>query len=463
MAARSLTRRSQFKPWSAARSYAAAVLADAPVGYWKLDEATGTAAADSSGGGRTGTIVNTPVLGAAGVFPGERAITFAAASSQQVSVASLPTTVIDNYAIECWVKLTALPTASVLFLMNGDDGAPNGGWGVGAGTANAVDGFFGGVSQFSSTHTFTTLGWHHIVMTREAGTDKFYVNGVLYGAAATPAPKAPVGGLAIGCQPRAGSTPYRFVSATMNHLAVYNIALTAAKVSAHYNALAVPGSPYATAVIADAPASYWKLDQPTGSYVDQRPANIPGAPAGTVTRNVFGGADGGWGAGLHAQGSIAFGNNYGFAGVGAFSVEMWVKRTGDSTGYAKVFNKNGTAAGTSGWGWQQNAASDVTPGALTVSRTSTTAGQTLGTAILTLNQWYHVVQTYDGTTMKLYVDGVQVGSVASPESITDSANALTLGGPTGVAAGEWPGQADELAIYTTALPAARILAHYNAR
>ena len=50
------------------RCYGDAVLADNPVGYWRLDETTGTTAADSKGT-RPGTYANGVTLGQAGALP----------------------------------------------------------------------------------------------------------------------------------------------------------------------------------------------------------------------------------------------------------------------------------------------------------------------------------------------------------------------------------------------------------
>ena len=47
-------------------SYAATVLADAPVGYWRLGEASGTSAADEIGA-HNGTYVGSPTLGVTGI------------------------------------------------------------------------------------------------------------------------------------------------------------------------------------------------------------------------------------------------------------------------------------------------------------------------------------------------------------------------------------------------------------
>ena len=52
-------------------SYSASVLADSPLSYWRLGEASGTTAADSSGANRTGSYLNTPTLGVGGALTGD--------------------------------------------------------------------------------------------------------------------------------------------------------------------------------------------------------------------------------------------------------------------------------------------------------------------------------------------------------------------------------------------------------
>lgn len=52
-------------------AYADAVLALTPIAYWRLGEASGTTATDSSGNGYHGTYTGTPTRGAAGLLPFE--------------------------------------------------------------------------------------------------------------------------------------------------------------------------------------------------------------------------------------------------------------------------------------------------------------------------------------------------------------------------------------------------------
>ena len=51
-----------------------------------------------------------------------------------------------------------------------------------------------------------------------------------------------------------------------------------------------------------------------------------------------------------------------------------------------------------------------------------------GTTALPLNTWSHLAATYDGTTMRLYVNGVQVASRAQTGPIKITTGALNIGG-----------------------------------
>jgi PKD repeat protein len=72
-----------------------------------------------------------------------------------------------------------------------------------------------------------------------------------------------------------------------------------------------------------------------------------------------------------------------------------------------------------------------------------------GTAVLPLNQWVFLAATYDGHTLKTYVNGVLVGSKTMSGSITSTTNPLRLGG-------DWSGEMftgllDSVRIYNVAL------------
>ena len=83
-----------------------------------------------------------------------------------------------------------------------------------------------------------------------------------------------------------------------------------------------------------------------------------------------------------------------------------------------------------------------------------------GTAPLATNNWNHLAATYDGATMRLYVNGVQVASRAQTGNILSSANPLEIGGDS-IYGQYFAGMIDEVRIYNRALNAAEVLADMN--
>ncbi len=72
---------------------------------------------------------------------------------------------------------------------------------------------------------------------------------------------------------------------------------------------------------------------------------------------------------------------------------------------------------------------------------------------LPTNAWTHLAATYDGTTQRLFVNGVQVGSRSPTQTgtINVSANPLRIGGNTVLAGRYFKGLIDEVRVYNRAL------------
>ena len=79
----------------------------------------------------------------------------------------------------------------------------------------------------------------------------------------------------------------------------------------------------------------------------------------------------------------------------------------------------------------------------------------------TLNTWYHVAYTYDGSDLRLYVNGVEVKSVAAGGSLKVNTRPVSIGAD-GSAQKFFNGTIDQARIYNSALTAEQILAHYDA-
>jgi hypothetical protein len=80
---------------------------------------------------------------------------------------------------------------------------------------------------------------------------------------------------------------------------------------------------------------------------------------------------------------------------------------------------------------------------------------TRSTAGVALNAWTHLAATWDGATLKLYVNGALVSSKPVMGTMPNSSGALRLGGNS--VWGEWfKGQLDEIRVYNRALAQSEI-------
>lgn len=234
-----------------------------------------------------------------------------------------------------------------------------------------------------------------------------------------------------------------------------------------------PGSTsYVTAVLADAPLGFWRLSETSGTTAADLGS---GANAGTYTGGVTVGQLGRLG-GLSVPtfdggtGLVLLPDIDALDGAAAFTLEAWVNPAALAVGLNNVVSK-----------WLANTQNTL---AMSVSNTGTVrvfvspsltdAGNASGTAtgnIVALNQWTHIAAVYDGSQtgnaarLVIYVNGVLRSMTFGgtiPATTPASGTAAVRIGQLGGATQWWNGGIADVAIYTTALSAARIAAHYAA-
>jgi hypothetical protein len=175
--------------------------------------------------------------------------------------------------------------------------------------------------------------------------------------------------------------------------------------------------------------SLWLLNDPSGNALDSK-GGIAGTVNAAITRSVTGIIPGETLTAMSFTGNagvnVTFGDNYDFPNRAAFSSEVWFKLNAGLTGTRTLFSKR--LAGTGGWEIQATngpAITGVRGDAASFDFCSDPAS--LGAQVPALGDTYHVLFTYDGTTMILYVNGVAGTSAASTRNLPDHATALTLG------------------------------------
>jgi glucose/arabinose dehydrogenase len=137
------------------------------------------------------------------------------------------------------------------------------------------------------------------------------------------------------------------------------------------------------------------------------------------------------------------------------TLEAWVRPTTVNNWRTVIHKETG-----GGLAYLLYAANDVD---LPVMYVTTNTGNDIpapGSSQLPVNTWTHLAGTYDGSTIRLYVNGALVGSRAATGDIVTSASPLRIGGNS-VWGEFFQGQLDELRVYNRALSAAEITQDMN--
>lgn len=212
-------------------AYSAEVLADSPVGYWKLDETSGTSAADSSGSAFNGTYTGGVTLNQAAALKGGQGAASFDGTDDRISGIGSPTALAirGDATVEFWFFPTATPAVTGYIVYGLDPYA------VSYNSQNKLvwaQTPASGVAYNLSAGPYALNSWRHVAVTRKRGYVRIYVNGAL--AAEGQASVDPAANFAFAIA--ANSVGASLFAGRIAHVAVYNTALPSERVAAHYAA-----------------------------------------------------------------------------------------------------------------------------------------------------------------------------------------------------------------------------------
>jgi hypothetical protein len=439
--------------------YRQSVLFDSPVSYWRFGEAAGSTAADEQGA-NNGTYTNSPTLAQSGVLVGDAntAVSFDG-TDDRTDVAYAAGLNPDKFTVEAWARPTGGAGTNRAVVASYNEVGGVFGYGIWAASDNTWKLYVGnGSARTTVTGPAVTLNaWTHLVGTYDGTTASLYVNGNLAATTAVTYASNATAPLGIGAWNNSG-TWQQYFPGRIDEVAVYKRALSLARVQMHYSA-------YRAEVLTDTPTAYWRLGEASGTTAADEKATYPGTYANTPTLAQAGALNG------DADTSVSFDGTaveyvsraYNAAlNPAQFTVEAWAKPNGGGAG-----NWRGVA-GT----WYDNGAGTIRGYGIWLSNAGAWLAATNGSSVTgpaaTMNTWTHLAMTYDGTAIRLYVNGSLAASQATGYTANTS-GPFVIGAfnyparPSGGWDDEYYGQIDEVALYSTALSATRIQAHYEAR
>lgn len=212
-------------------------------------------------------------------------------------------------------------------------------------------------------------------------------------------------------------------------------------------------SSYAAIVLEDRPHFYLRLSDPSdagmaadfsgndriGAYIGNPLRDRPGALGGDPDRAIE--LDGTDAQHVKMQEAVNLPDR------APFTIEAWVwPRRPSETAFDIIADDTGI----SGLGWFLFSQGNR----LKLERADGVASDLAEFVGLATDRYSHVVGTYDGTTLRLYVDGLLQDERSSTRSIPPNASPMKLGA-------HFPGSLDEVAFYRTALATPRIKLHHD--
>ncbi|MBU2650650.1 MAG: LamG domain-containing protein [Bacteroidetes bacterium] len=283
--------------------------------------------------------------------------------------------------------------------------------------------------------------WYHIAGTYDGSNLRIYVNGILEKTVAH------TGNITNGMSTMeiGGSGTERYFDGLMDEVRIWNDARTQDEIRQNmYREIISPGSDL---------VAYYKLNETTGTTA----IDTKGSFNGTLTNMsgnewqtspaLFGpkqclGFDG-------TDDYVALESALNITGTN-ISIEAWIYPTDFKDEYFKntiIGNDYWGGANSEGYVFRFGGAGGDLDFTMSYSGGYNWA-VTIATGVLTLNTWQHVAATYDGSDVRLYVNGVEVYSSSHSTSILSSSQNPRIGDSPGEPGGRlMNGSIDELRIW----------------
>src|SRR2546428_2081928 len=210
-------------------------------------------------------------------------------------------------------------------------------------------------------------------------------------------------------------------------------------------------------LLADGPVGYWRLGEPAGATTaaDASGNAITGSYEPGVSLGQPGALSGDSAAAFASGAALVLPNAAGLDLRAAVSVEAWVRPSAASQN-GGIFEKTVGGAVNSQYMMLLEAG-------VAKFRVKTTAGSLIPAdgPVLPLGSWTHLVGTFDGSTVRLYVNGALFSSAPASGPLSGGAGQSFIG-RLGQGVFPFQGTLDEVAVFPSALSAERVRAHYQA-
>jgi hypothetical protein len=286
--------------------------------------------------------------------------------------------------------------------------------------------------------------WTHLALTYDGAKERLFVNGVQVAETATEAPVTTSGELQIGAE----TEHSEYFSGRIDEVRIYNRALNGAEVDSDMEAPIITPK--------QGPVAAYSFDEGTGTTVadvtgDGHTATIESG--GWTTHGRYGGAISFDGSGGNKCVSVPDSPELRF--TEEFTLEAWVRPEGGSYEDPVVVKESsGKTAFGLGLGSREEYEAEGFIGEGSGSKAA------VGGEKVRDYEWAHLAATWDGSTIRLYVDGelADTETATSPPASGEGSLKIGCDGPDG----QFTGQIDEVRAYNRTLTGGEVAADMEA-
>jgi len=421
-----------------------------PVAYWKFDEGSGTLVGDT-----TDNMNNAIIHGPSLDFDG---------TDEYVEITSVSALEPTTISVEMWLKTSGTDGSHHRALSMTDSD-------VGAGVAYMVErigtslsfGIYNGAASKTKSYTYTENVWYHLIGIYDNDVVYLYINGESQGTTSSAGTISYTDSdfIAIG---RKNAADGEYFDGKIDEVRIYNRVLTATEIKEHYRGLFKDESGL---------VMYLPMDENTGDTAYDHSTNsndgdlagsgltCPGTPPNAcptwTSREGPSWTTGRFGNALDFDGTDDYlnaGDSSELRGMNTLAVSAWIYPEDTSNANQIVV----VSRGYNYWLYIEGTVKFIV-------WNSGGSGVTSSFALTDLiqNQWSHLIGTYDGSNVKIYLNGVLKDTQSQTGSVRDVSGNLYIGlNPETHSTYEFDGKIDDVRIYDYARSASEIRTDYNA-
>jgi uncharacterized Zn-binding protein involved in type VI secretion len=250
----------------------------------------------------------------------------------------------------------------------------------------------------SGINSISLKQWYYVVGTWDGTSSKIYINGVLKNSAAlTGTMSATANNVLIGSNP----SNNRQFNGTIDEVRIWNRALSQTEIQSEMQSSMLLSRPIAT----------WSFEESSGNQISDNHIRLSGKTGSAIS---FDGSND----------YIRIKDNSSLDLTNAITLSAWIYPTSWPSTYPRIVSKEVT--------------NTAAPYALELDNSGKRALLCLfigtsescvdsGVNSISLKQWYYVVGTWDGTSSKIYINGVLKNSAALTGTMSATANNITIG------------------------------------